>query len=47
MIAIFRGGDNGIFHRTPDSVLDGNSSILMPLDHKLFLDQLYKINDVN
>ena len=46
-IAIFRGGVNGILHRTPDSALDGNSSILMRLDHESFYDQLIKINGIN
>lgn len=40
-IAIFRGGQEGILHRTPESALKGNSSILMRLDDKSFC------NDVN
>ena len=43
-IAIFRGGENGILHRTPDSALENKSSILMRLDNSSFLDELKKIN---
>lgn len=43
-IAIFRGGKKGILHRTPDSALDGGSSILMRLDYKSFLSDIKKIN---
>ncbi len=41
-IAVFRGGDKGVLHRTPDSALDGNSSIMMRLDDKSFLEGLKK-----
>ena len=43
-IAIFRGGNNGILHRTPDSALSSNSSILMRLDNASFLEDIEKIN---
>ena len=45
-VAIFRGGRNGILHRTPDSALDCNSSILMRLDDSSFLEEIKKINGV-
>ena len=45
-IALFRGGDDGILHRTPDSALNGDSSILMRLDSSSFLDEIIKINEV-
>jgi hypothetical protein len=34
-IAVFRGGPEGLLHRTPDTALNG-ASILMRLDHKDF-----------
>ena len=43
-IAVFRGGNNGILHRTPDSALEDGSSILMRLDDISFLDEIKKIN---
>tara|TARA_B100000579_G_C22673384_1_gene776738 strand:- start:232 stop:873 length:642 start_codon:yes stop_codon:yes gene_type:complete len=43
-ISVFRGGYDGILHRTPDSALDGSSSILMRLDNKSFLEEIMKIN---
>ena len=46
-IAIFKGGKNGILHRTPDSALKKKSSILMRLDHPSFLKELNKINYTN
>lgn len=36
-IAVFRGGLEGLLHRTPDEVLEKPSSILMRLDHPTFL----------
>ena len=39
-IAVFKGGNNGILHRTPDSALIDNSSILMRLDSSSFLESL-------
>ena len=45
-IAIFRGGKNGILHRTPDSALKCYSSILMRLDDPSFLDEIKKVNKV-
>ena len=43
-ISIFRGGKNGILHRTPNSALEGKSSVLMRLDHEDYLTEIYKIN---
>ena len=45
-IAIFRGGEDGILHRTPDSALESKSSILMRLDAPFFLDEIKNINQV-
>ena len=45
-IAIFRGGKDGILHRTPDSALASKSSILMRLDNSSFLDEIENINQV-
>ena len=45
-IAIFRGGKDGILHRTPDSALASKSSILMRLDNSSFLDEIKIINQV-
>tara|TARA_X000000950_G_C13818186_1_gene620748 strand:+ start:791 stop:1429 length:639 start_codon:yes stop_codon:yes gene_type:complete len=42
-IAIFRGGRNGILHRTPTSALNSGSSILMKLDNQSFLQSM-KLN---
>ena len=38
-IAVFRGGPEGVLHRTPDAALNG-SSILMKLDHPSFLENI-------
>ncbi len=46
-VAIFRGGNNGILHRTPESALNDRSSILMRLDDSTFLEQIEKINTLN
>ena len=43
-ISIFRGGKSGILHRTPNSALEGKSSVLMRLDHEDYLTEIYKIN---
>ena len=45
-IAIFRGGRNGILHRTPTSALNSDSSVLMRLDNQSFSQSIRKINDV-
>ena len=45
-IAIFRGGEDGILHRTPDSALKSKSSILMRLDNRFFLEEIKNINQV-
>lgn len=46
-IAIFKGGNRGILHRTPDSALNDNSSILMRLDTSSFLESIKKINKLS
>ena len=38
-VAVFRGGPEGILHRTPDAALNG-PSILMKLDHPEFLKNI-------
>jgi hypothetical protein len=43
-IAIFRGGKYGMLHRSPDSALNGNSSILMRLDESSFIDDVRRVN---
>ncbi len=45
-IAIFRGGPKGNLHRTPESALKGNSSILMRLDDKSFYKDIDRINNL-
>ena len=40
-VAVFRGGPNGLLHRTPDAALNG-SSILMRLDSPSFWDYFLK-----
>jgi len=45
-IAIFRGGKDGILHRTPNSALKSRKSILMRLDDSSFLEEIIKINNV-
>lgn len=45
-IGIFRGGNKGILHRTPDSALNNESSILMRLDTSAFIEEIKKINDI-
>ena len=44
-IAIFRGCEEGILHKTPDSALS-KSSILMRLDNFTFLRDIQKFNEV-
>lgn len=41
-VAIFRGGSEGLIHRTPDDALNG-ASILMRLDHPTFWENVWKI----
>ena len=43
-IAIFRGGKCGMLHRSPDSALNRNSSILMRLDESSFIDDVRRVN---
>ncbi len=43
-IAIFKGGNKSILHRTPNSALFDGSSILMRLDKASFLEDIKKIN---
>ena len=45
-VAIFRGGENGLLHRTPDSAL-GGPSILMRLDHASYWDELLEFQHDN
>ena len=40
-VAIFRGGKNGLLHRTPDIALD-SPSILLRLDHETFWNNVLK-----
>jgi len=40
-VAVFRGGAQGLLHRTPDAALNG-PSILMRLDHPSFWDNILK-----
>ena len=40
-VAIFRGGKNGLLHRTPDIALD-SPSILLRLDHETFWNSVLK-----
>ncbi len=46
-IAIFRGGNHGILHRTPESALNDRSSILMRLDDSSFLEKIMQFNNIN
>ena len=39
-IAIFKGGSQGLLHRTPDSALK-NNSILLRLDHADYWKNIY------
>jgi hypothetical protein len=43
-IAIFRGGKYGMLHRSPDSALNANSSILMRLDESSFINDVRRVN---
>ena len=45
-IAIFRGGRNGVIHRTPESALLSKTSLLMRLDTSSFLKDIKRINNV-
>ena len=40
-IAIFRGGPDGLLHRTPDAALN-TPSILLRLDHESFWDTVFR-----
>ena len=40
-VAVFRGGEKGLLHRTPDDALNG-LSILLRLDHPSFWDNVHK-----
>ena len=40
-IAIFRGGPDGLLHRTPDAALN-RPSILLRLDHESFWDTVFR-----
>ena len=43
-ISIFRGGQKGLLHRTPDAALN-EPSILMRLDHESYWEKILKQND--
>ena len=45
-IALFRGGHEGILHRTPDSAMNDQSSILMRLDNSALLEDIQIMNDI-
>ena len=40
-VAIFRGGYDGLLHRSPDAALNG-TSIMMRLDHEYFWNEVMK-----
>ena len=41
-ITLFKGGKEGILHRTPDNALNSGSSLLMRLDNSSFLETIRK-----
>ncbi|MBL41355.1 MAG: hypothetical protein CMM49_01705 [Rhodospirillaceae bacterium] len=43
-ISIFRGGKNGLLHRTPDAALN-EPSLLLRLDHQKYWDYIFKQNN--
>ncbi len=43
-ISIFRGGKNGLLHRTPDAALN-EPSLLLRLDHQKYWDNIFKQNN--
>ena len=45
-VAIFRGGEKGILHRTPDSASNESSSVLMRLDGSSFFKEIEEVNKV-
>ena len=46
-ISIFRGGEKGILHRTPDSASNESSSVLMRLDRSSFFKEIEEVNKNN
>ena len=44
-IAVFKGGKEGILHKTPDNALNEGSSLLMRLDNSSFLETIRKNNN--
>ena len=40
-VAVFRGGPDGLLHRTPDAALSG-PSVMMHLDHPAFWESILK-----
>ena len=46
-VAIFRGGEKGILHRTPDSASNESSSVLMRLDRSSFFKEIEEVNKNN
>ena len=45
-VALFRGGSDGLLHRTPDEALN-QFSILMRLDNKVFWEKILKPQSEN
>ena len=45
-VAIFRGGEKGILHRTPDSASNESSSVLMRLDGSSFFKEIEEVNKI-
>ena len=45
-VGVFRGGSDGLLHRTPDSALD-RPSILLRLDHAAYWDELIEFQQDN
>ena len=41
MLHLFRGGSDGLLHRSPDAALNG-TSIMMRLDHEYFWNEVMK-----
>ena len=41
-VAIFRGGSDGLLHRSPDAALNG-TSIMMRLDHEYFWNEVFEM----
>ena len=46
-ITFFKGGKDGILHRTPDAAQNKGSSLLMRLDNSSFLESIREKNDLD